>query len=72
MPSIYGLAPQTDVWTPFADNADYWRNDNDRDFITIGRLKPGVALAQAQAEMSNLAQRESPATFRRSTCGLDG
>jgi putative ABC transport system permease protein len=65
MPSAYGLAPRTEVWMPFADNAEYWRNADTRDFIAIGRLKSGVALAQAQAEMSILAQREAkerPAT----------
>ena len=59
MPPAYGLAPRTDVWTPFSDNADYWRNDNVRDFIAIGRLKTGVSLGQAQAEMTILAEREA-------------
>jgi putative ABC transport system permease protein len=58
MPSFYGLAPGTDVWVPFADSAEYWANNDTRDFIAIGRLKPGVPLRQAQAEMNTLAERK--------------
>jgi putative ABC transport system permease protein len=55
----YALMAQTDIWRPFAESVQYWRDDDQRDFIAIGRLKPGVSLAQAQAEMAGLAQREA-------------
>ncbi|MHC4696216.1 MAG: ABC transporter permease [Planctomycetota bacterium] len=43
-----------DVWTPFAFDAnDYSRAD--RSFKAIGRLKPGVSVAGAQAEMEAIA-----------------
>jgi putative ABC transport system permease protein len=65
MPSAYGMASRTDVWVPFAEDSKYWQRDDTREFITMGRLKPGVTLAQAQSEMTNIAQRraqEFPAT----------
>ena len=61
MPAGYALMARTDVWRPYADSPEYWRNDDTRDFIAMGRLKPGVALAQAQAEMTTIAQREAQA-----------
>jgi putative ABC transport system permease protein len=59
MPAGYALLTQTDVWLPYADTAEYWRNDDSRDFIAMGRLKRGVTIAQAQAEMTGLAKREA-------------
>src|SRR5437667_270164 len=59
MPAGYALMAQTDVWRPYSDNAEYWRNDDSRDFIAMGRLKPDVTLAQAQAEMTGMARREA-------------
>ena len=61
MPAGYALMAQTDVWRPYADNAEYWRDDDTRDFIAMGRLKPGVAWREAQAEMTGIAQREAEA-----------
>jgi putative ABC transport system permease protein len=65
MPSAYGIAPRTDVWIPFGEDSKYWQRNDTREFIAIGRLKPGVAVAQAQSEMTNIAERraqENPAT----------
>jgi len=59
MPAGYALMAQTDVWRPYSDSAEYWRNDDSRDFIAMGRLKPGLTLRQAQAEMTGLARREA-------------
>src|SRR5881396_1569779 len=54
MPAGYALMARTDVWRPYSDNAEYWRNDDSRDFIAMGRLKPDATLRQAQAEMTGL------------------
>lgn len=65
MPAAYGLLPQTEIWRPFAESGDYWRRDDSRDSLAIGRLKPNVRLPQAQAEMNAIAARaakERPAT----------
>jgi putative ABC transport system permease protein len=59
MPAGYALMPQTDIWRPYADSAKYWRDDDTRDFIAMGRLRSGVSLAQAQAEMNGIARREA-------------
>src|SRR6266568_542151 len=67
MPAGYALMARTDVWRPYADSPEYWRNDDTRDFIAMARLKPGVALAQAQAEMTTIAQREAQANPKTHT-----
>lgn len=64
MPPAYGLMKVTDIWLPFAENAAYWRRDDTREFIAMGRIKDGVSLDQAQTEMDVIAGRqgmESPA-----------
>jgi putative ABC transport system permease protein len=61
MPAGYALMARTDVWRPYADNAEYWQNDDSHDFIAMARLKPGIALAQAQVEMTSFARREAEA-----------
>ncbi len=65
MPAPYGVARQTDTWIPAARDAQFWQDDVNRQFIVIGRLKPGVTLARAQAEMETIGRRvaqERPAT----------
>jgi len=59
VPPAYNLSARTDVWVSFARDPKYWQDDGARELIAIGRLKPGVALAQAQAEMSAIAQRRA-------------
>jgi len=56
------LSPQTDIWVPYAESAEYWRRDDFRECGAIGRLKRGVALAQAQAEMDVIARRQEEVT----------
>jgi len=45
------------VWTPFAQYPDIWKPDHrgDRGFAVIGRLKPGVTLREAKADLSRVA-----------------
>ncbi len=54
---FYGLSP--DVYTPIGQYKDISFRDRsvDESAQVIGRLKPGVALAQAQAEMSGIARQ---------------
>jgi putative ABC transport system permease protein len=47
---------QTDLWSPSPSDAPYAQNRANTWYSTIGRLKPGVTLAQAQ---SNLAAVQS-------------
>jgi predicted permease len=59
--TIIGVTPESlapsdqvrDLWTPLP--SDWWRNRTNRFSDVFGRLKPGVTLAQAQAEMDALA-----------------
>ncbi len=59
MPAAYGLMPQTDVWVPYGVSAAYWQRDDTREFIAIGRIKRGISLVQAQAEMSDIARGQA-------------
>jgi putative ABC transport system permease protein len=46
-----------DLWTPFAPSADIWSESarGDRGYAALGRLKPGVSIQQAQADLSMIA-----------------
>jgi putative ABC transport system permease protein len=59
MPAGYALMAQTDVWRPYSDTAEYWRNDDTRDFIAMARLRSGLTLTQAQSEMTAIARHEA-------------
>jgi predicted permease len=58
LPAAFGLYPGTDVYVPLGS----WNNMGLQDrgaglgFQGIGRLKPGVSLAQAQADLDRVAQ----------------
>ena len=45
------------VWTPFAQYPDIWKPDHrgDRGFAVLGRLKPGVTLQEAKADLARVA-----------------
>ena len=51
--SLYGIAPELDVWVPFAFNRAQL-NREDHELVIFGRLRPGVAIPQAQAEMETI------------------
>jgi putative ABC transport system permease protein len=62
MPQAYHLPEKTDLWSPLAKDAGYWRNRNNRPLhLIVGRLKAGVTQAQAQAEMDTIAARQAAA-----------
>src|SRR6185295_3378840 len=46
-----------DVWLPLAMSADVLKTRSDHSIFAVGRLKPGVSLAQAGAEMDALTHR---------------
>ncbi len=65
MPPPYNLPARTDLWLPVARDAAFWQDDVNRQFIVIGRLKPGVRVRQAQSEMELIARqvaKERPST----------
>ncbi|MDQ3803685.1 MAG: ABC transporter permease [Acidobacteriota bacterium] len=56
---------QAELWAPFAPDLSQWTRDGRSVDAAIARLKPGVSLAQAQAELDAIAaqlQRQYPDT----------
>ncbi|MBC7897699.1 MAG: ABC transporter permease [Cytophagaceae bacterium] len=53
MPEGFGFPDRTDVWMPHVPDPAYPRDD--RKVEGIGRLRPGVSLAQAQQELQRVA-----------------
>jgi putative ABC transport system permease protein len=67
VPSDMGFTHDVDVWVPWFAELDKERLDDrgDRQLNAIARLKPGVTLEQASAEIKNIAaglEREFPST----------
>ena len=56
MPAGFDYPNETEVWTEYRLDAAAEVRDN-RYLNAVGRLKPGVALTQAQAEMDTISQR---------------
>ncbi|MGH9840045.1 MAG: ADOP family duplicated permease [Blastocatellia bacterium] len=57
MPAIFGFAGRNDVWVPLAWDAQRWLDDS-RETVVLARLKPGVVLAQAQAELDTIIKQQ--------------
>jgi putative ABC transport system permease protein len=55
MPREFGLAADDDLWAPLPAESPYTVGRKWRLVRTFGRLKPGVSLEQAQAELSGIA-----------------
>jgi predicted permease len=56
MPPGFDYPAQTELWVPYPIDAAAERRDN-RFFQVVARLKPGVTLPQAQAQMDTINQR---------------
>jgi len=54
--SLYGVAPELDIWVPFAFNRAQLNREN-HELVIFGRLRPGVSLLQAQAEMETIVSQ---------------
>lgn len=66
--TVIGVMPKTtqypsyvDAFIPLAPNAQQLANRSGRDYFVLGRLRAGVSVKQARAEMSTLAQHLSAA-----------
>ena len=51
----YGVTSDLDVWTPFAFVRSAL-DPEDHELVVFGRMRPGVTLAQAQAEMTTILE----------------
>jgi putative ABC transport system permease protein len=51
--------PKCDLWRPLPVESGLRKQRNYRAFLVLARLKRGVSLGQAQAEMTNIAQQEA-------------
>jgi putative ABC transport system permease protein len=56
MPAGFDYPTQSELWVPYPFDAAAERRDN-RFFSVVARLKPGVPIAQAKAELDTLNQR---------------
>jgi putative ABC transport system permease protein len=57
MPNTLNFPLATDLFVPLAPTAAQMQDRNSRDYHVIGRLRPGVSLQTAQAEMDGIAAR---------------
>ncbi|MGH9498339.1 MAG: ABC transporter permease [Terriglobales bacterium] len=57
MPSSFQLPPQVQMWTPLAMTDKEKAVRGEHHFGVIGRLKPGVDVKQAQAEMNTISSQ---------------
>src|SRR5437667_1355488 len=57
MPSEFKLPSEAEVWTPVAQDSSEMRLRASRYFDTVGRLKPNVTPAQAEAELRTISSR---------------
>jgi len=61
LPTEFALAPSTDIWRPTGQYGDDLTSHLHHEFNIIARLKPGVSISQAQAELTALNRQEEQA-----------
>jgi predicted permease len=54
MPTLYGAENQAEILLPFPMQPNSAQNRDHEDYNIVGKLKPGVTVVQAQAEMDTL------------------
>jgi predicted permease len=61
LPATFRLAPTTDVWLPVGLYQDDLTSHIHHEFSILARLKPGVSVSQAQAEIETLNRQQEAA-----------
>ena len=61
LPARFAIAPTTDLWMPFGQYGDVLTSHLHHPCNVVGRLKTGVSVAQAQAELTTLNRHEEKA-----------
>jgi putative ABC transport system permease protein len=57
MPRSFNFPPSTDIWTPFEMSEKNLGPRGSHSYRAIGRLKPGVSVSQALADLTTVAKR---------------
>jgi putative ABC transport system permease protein len=57
MPTGFQFPQEAEVWVPLAWDEKEKKTRSIHDYVVLARLKPGVSLAQAQAEMRTISSR---------------
>lgn len=57
MPQRFDFPPATDLWVPIDMNQKAMGFRGSHQYLAIGRMKPGVTLLQAQADLNVIAKR---------------
>jgi predicted permease len=57
MPKNFGYPSDAELFLPLAATPQQMQNRTGREYFVIGRLRPGVSVAAAQAEMNGIAAR---------------
>ncbi len=57
MPRWFNYPTDTEIWTPFDMSPHGLGNRGSHSYMAIGRLKPGVSVSQAQADLAVIAGR---------------
>ena len=70
MPADFQFPSRVDIWTPLAMNLRNWQQRGGHYLGGIGRLKPGVTLANAQTDLNAVAARAEK-QFPDSNSGWD-
>ena len=61
LPASFRIAPTTDIWMPVGQYGDDLTSHLHHEFNILGRMKPGVTIGQAQAELVTLNHQEEKA-----------
>ncbi len=57
MPESFNFPKPVEIWTPLALSNESWSDRREHSLVVVARLKEGVELRQANAEVETLAQR---------------
>src|SRR5271154_27911 len=61
LPAEFGFVPTTDLWMPVSKYGDDLTSHLHHDFNILARMKPGIGISQAQAELATLNHQEEQA-----------
>ena len=70
MPADFQFPGRAELWTPLAMNLQNWQQRGGHYLSGVGRLKPGITLASAQADLNAIAARAEQ-QFPASNSGWD-